>query len=172
MKRRVVAAITAATMANFIQAGSALAANEAAPQIHESLTQAPAAPYDEAADARNQVDAAIAHAAAAHKFVLIDFGGNWCPDCRVAAGVLAMDEVKPWIDRNFDVVFVDIGRMKKNLDIAARYGVKIVAVPTMVVVDPQGRMVNAGNPAALQDARGMSPQAIVDTINGWIHKPA
>jgi len=26
--------------------------------------------------------------------------------------------------------------------------------------------------AALQDAHSMSPQAIVDTIYGWIHKPA
>jgi hypothetical protein len=43
-------------------------------------------------------------------------------------------------------------------------------VPTIIILDPKGRMLNAGNPAALKDARGMTPQAIVDTINGWIQQ--
>jgi len=58
------------------------------------------------------------------------------------------------------------------LDIAGKYGVKIRAVPTIIVLDPQSRMVNSGNPDALKDARGMTPQAIVDTIYGWTQKPA
>lgn len=148
------------------------AAAASAPQVHEPLTAAavPASPYDETADAKAQVAAAIARAAAAHKFVLLEFGGNWCPDCRVTAGVLALDEVKPWVDKTFEVVPIDVGRMTKNLDIAERYGVKVKAVPTIIVLDAEGRMLNQGNPAALSDARSMTPQAIVDTLDGWIEK--
>ncbi len=151
-------------------AGSAFAAPISAPKVDASLTSAPLAPYDETADAHAQVVAAIARAADTHKFVLIDFGGNWCPDCRVTAGVLAMDQVKPWIATMFEVVMVDVGRMNKNMDIGEHYGVHVKAVPTMIILDPAGHMLNASNPAALQDARGMSPQAIVDTLNGWIQK--
>ena len=129
-------------------------------------------PYDEQADAHKDVALGIARAAATHKYVLIEFGGNWCPDCRVTAGVLGMDEVDSWIDKTFTVVPVDVGRMNKNLDIAEAYGVKIVAVPTIIVLDSEGHMVNSGNPAALKDARGMTPQAIVDTLSGWIAKPS
>ncbi len=150
--------------------GAARAAG-AAPQVAEPLTSVPAAPYDETADAPAQVAAAIARAAASHKFVLLAFGGNWCPDCRITAGVLALPDVRPWVEKNFEEVSIDIGRLNKNMDIAERYGVRVIAVPTIVILGPDGKMLNAGNPAALKDARGMSPQAIVDTINGWIQKP-
>jgi thiol-disulfide isomerase/thioredoxin len=149
-------------------APAALAAS--APKVAEPLTASavPAAPYDESADAHADVARAIAAAQAGHKFVLIDFGGNWCPDCRVTAGVLGLPSVQPWLGQTFVPVMVDVGRMKKNLDIAAAYGVRITAVPTIVVLDDKGHILNAGNPAALSDARSMSPQAIVDTLNGWI----
>jgi thioredoxin 1 len=147
-------------------------AADPAPQVREQLTASsiPATPYDESANAGTDVAAAIARAAADHKFVLLDFGGNWCPDCRVTAGVLELDDVKPWVDKTFEVVTVNVGRMNRNLDIAERYGVKIKAVPTIIILDSQGRMLNAGNPAALSDARSMTPQAIVDTLHGWIEK--
>jgi thiol-disulfide isomerase/thioredoxin len=141
------------------------------PQIHEALTAPPAAPYDELADAHAQVEAALARAAASHKFVLLDFGGNWCPDCRVTAGVLALDEVKPWVERTFEVVAIDVGRRNKNMDIAERFNVHVQGVPTIIILDSSGKVVNSGNPSALQDARSMTPQAIVDTINGWIQTP-
>jgi thiol-disulfide isomerase/thioredoxin len=147
-------------------------AADPAPQVHDPLTQVPPAPYSESADAHADVALALSRAAATHKYVLLDFGGNWCPDCRVTAGVLEMKEVQPWIARNFIVVPIDVGRMNKNLDIAESYGQKIHAVPTIVVLDASGKMVNAGSPTALQDARSMTPQAIVDTLNGWIHNPS
>jgi len=143
------------------------------PQVTEQLTAAavPAHPYDETADAHADVAQAIARAAATHKYVLLDFGGNWCPDCRVTAGVMAISGVESWVNRNFVVAMIDAGRMNKNLDIAQTYGVTIKAVPTIIVLDAEGHVLNAGNPAALKDARGMSPQAIVDTLNGWIQNP-
>jgi thioredoxin 1 len=142
-----------------------------APQVHETLTAVPQAPYSETADAHADLALALSRAAATHKYVLLDFGGNWCPDCRVTAGVLEMKEVQPWVERNFIVVPVDVGRMKKNLDIAQTYGLDIHAVPTIAILDGTGKMINSGNPTALKDARGMTPQAIVDTLNGWIQNP-
>ena len=125
-------------------------------------------PYDEAADAHAAVAGAKARAKAGHKYLLLDFGGNWCPDCRVLAGVLDLPEVKPAVQQTFEVVSIDVGRRTKNLDIAQQYGVAVQGVPMLVIVDPDGHFVNSGNPSALSDARSMSPQAIVDTIYGWI----
>jgi thiol-disulfide isomerase/thioredoxin len=155
---------------------AARATGNAAPQIHEALTAVPVAPYDETADAHQAVSSALARARQSGKLVLLDFGGNWCPDCRFTAGVLALGDVKPWIDRNFEVVLIDIGRLNKNMDIGDGYGVHVKAVPTIIILDPtgldpKGRMLNSGNPTALKDARGMTPQAIADTIYGWIQAP-
>ncbi len=144
---------------------------EPAPRVAEELNTVPATPYDVSADAHKAVAEALVRAARSGKFVLLDFGGNWCPDCRVTAGVLELPDVKPWVDRNFEVVPIDIGRLDKNMDIGERYDVRVKAVPTIIILDSHGRMINGGNPAALKDARGMTPQAIVDTLDGWIQKP-
>jgi thiol-disulfide isomerase/thioredoxin len=147
-------------------------ANAQPPEVKSALVAPFPGPYDESADAHAEVAAAITRAAANHKFVLLDFGGNWCPDCRVTAAALSLSDIKPWIDKNFEMVKIDIGHLNKNMDIGDRYNVHVTAVPTIIILDPQGRMMNAGNPAALKDARGMSAQAIVDTIDGWIEKPS
>jgi thiol-disulfide isomerase/thioredoxin len=125
------------------------------------------APYDSAADAHAQVDAAFAAARATGRKVLIDFGGNWCPDCRMLAGVLQVPAVRRWTDQNFATVMVDIGRRNKNLDIAAKYGVKIEGVPAVAVLTPDGKLLNGGHVDALADARSWSQQAVVDLLAKW-----
>ncbi len=137
------------------------------PKVTEALKSPLPLPYDETADAKRQLAEALNRAKSDGKLVLADFGGNWCPDCRILAGTLALGEVKPVVDQNFETVMIDVGRLTKNLDIAARYGVTVTAVPTIIILDGDGRRINGGNPAALSDARSMSPQAIVDTIFGW-----
>ena len=47
-------------------------------------------PYDEAADANAAVDRARSEARRKGKRLIIDLGGNWCPDCRVLAGTMAL----------------------------------------------------------------------------------
>jgi thioredoxin-like negative regulator of GroEL len=148
---------------------SAAGAPTAAPKLAAGLPPSSVAhPYNESADARADAAQAIARAEASKKYVLLDFGGNWCPDCRALAGVLELEDVKRAVQRTFEVAMIDIGRRDKNLDIAARYGIDVRAVPLVIVLDPDGRFVNARNPTALSNAHDMSAQAIVDTIFGWL----
>ena len=96
-------------------------------------------------------------------------GGNWCPDCRVLAGVLALPELKPFVERHFVIVDVDIGRYDKNLDIADRYGAHYDrGAPAILVVDPRhNRLINTGHTLALRDARHMTPQGLADWLAQW-----
>ncbi len=146
---------------------SLMAAAPLAPTLPPGQATPVAAPYDTSADAHAQVAAAIQAARATHRRVLLDFGGNWCPDCRMLAGVLAVPEVKAWSEEHFSTVMIDVGRMKKNMDIAAKYGVKITAVPTVLVVTPDGIVVNADKAFALSDDRSWSQQAVVDQLAKW-----
>ena len=138
-----------------------------APSLPAGQATPVAAPYNTSADAHKQVAGAIEAARATHRRVLLDFGGNWCPDCRMLAGVLAEPAVKSWTEEHFATVMIDVGRMKKNMDIAAKYGVKITAVPTVLVVTPDGVVVNADKPFALSDDRSWSQQQIVDQLAKW-----
>jgi thiol-disulfide isomerase/thioredoxin len=129
----------------------------------------PGHPYDENADADRAVDAAFARAMHERKLVLIDLGGNWCPDCRILAGVMELPEVRAFLDAHFVAVSVDIGRFNKNLDIPARFGItgRLEGVPSVLIVTPDGRLLDNGHVAALADARTLTPQAIADWLAQW-----
>jgi thiol-disulfide isomerase/thioredoxin len=127
-------------------------------------------PYDEKADASAAVAAAKARAQAEHKLLLIDLGGNWCPDCRILAGTIEQPELKAFVDAHYAAVTVDVGRFDKNLQIPARYGItkRLDGVPSVLVVDPlSDRLIDAGHVAALSDARHMTPQALADWLAQW-----
>ncbi len=132
-------------------------------------------PYDPQADADAKavdakVAAARARALAEHKLLLIDMGGNWCPDCRILAGTMELPSIKSFVDAHYVEVTVDAGRrMNQNGQIAARYGVpKLAGVPSVFIVDPASdRLVDAGHTPALSDARHMSPQGLADWLAQW-----
>ena len=127
-------------------------------------------PYDEHAKGMAAVDAARARARTAHKLLLIDLGGNWCLDCRILAGTMALPDLAPWVAQHYEVVTVDIGRYDRNLDVQAHYGLsgRLVGVPSLLVVDPRtDRLINTGHTPALADARGLTPQALADWLAQW-----
>ena len=127
------------------------------------------APYDPKRDARRDVDAALARAKASGKPVLIDFGANWCVDCRVLAGVLELPEMRSWVASKFELVQVDIGRFDRNLDIARRFGVtELGAVPALFVIDPRsGKLRNKAEVLGLGDSRLLQPQEMADWLARW-----
>jgi thiol:disulfide interchange protein len=129
----------------------------------------PDRPYDESANADAAVSGAFARARAEHKLVLIDLGGNWCGDCRVLAGLMELPEMHRFLDEHYVTVSVDVGRFNRNLQIPAHFGItqRLEGVPSILVAEPEGRLVNADHIAALADARSMTPQAIADWFAQW-----
>jgi hypothetical protein len=145
-----------------------------APKVHiASLEQLPTPlpyPYDEAANANGAVAAAKAKARALGKLLLIDLGGNWCGDCRVLAGVMALPDVKRFLAAHYVEVSVDVGRFDRNLQIPAHYGIthRLEGVPSILIVDPKtDKLLNPGRVSALADARSMTPQALADWLAQW-----
>lgn len=127
-------------------------------------------PYDEHADADKAVAAAFARARLSHKRVLIDLGGNWCGDCLVLANLMELPELKTFMQANFEMVSVDVGRFNKNLQVPARFGItqRLEGVPSILIVEPDGKtLVDAGHVSALADARHMTPQGLADWLAQW-----
>ena len=127
-------------------------------------------PYDDKADASADVAAAKARALAQRKLLMIDLGGNWCPDCRILAGTMEVQPLKAFVEAHYVVVTVDVGRFDKNLQIPAHYGLmkRLEGVPSLLIVDPASdKLLDAGHTAALADARSMGPQALADWLAQW-----
>lgn len=153
--------------------GTALSQTVAAPRLKaRTLAQLPLplpAPYDPSRDSGRDVDAALARAKRSGKPLLIDFGANWCVDCRVLAGVLELPEMRSWIASHFELVQVDIGEFDRNLDMPRRFGAaSLEAVPAILVVDPRtGRLRNRDDILGLGDARLLQPQQMADWLARW-----
>jgi thioredoxin 1 len=119
--------------------------------------------YDEGADAKAQVQAGLAAAKQARVPVLVVFGANWCPDCRVLDLAFKEGASAPLIREHFKVVKVDVGRFDRNVDLAQAYGVPLKkGIPAVAVLSPEGRVIYTTKSGELADARAMGEQGIHD----------
>jgi len=149
----------------------AAAATAAAPSVPAQATVDLSAPYDANADPAKDIAAALVAAQAGHKYVLLDFGANWCPDCLVLAQLFEDPAVKPFLEAHFVVARVDVGQWDRNLDIAARYDNPIaVGIPAVVVLDTSGKMVATTKAGELANARTATAQDILACLQKWAPK--
>lgn len=126
--------------------------------------------YDEKANANQVVDDAMAKAKKTHKLLLIDEGGNWCPDCVVLHNLMLVPAMQKFIDAHYVVAMVDVGKFDRNPQIAARYGYteRLKGVPTILVVDPKtDKVINSEQVFALSNAGHQTPQDLADYLAHW-----
>ena len=169
MLRSLAAATAVLVLLSAAAAGAATAPTVEISSFRQLRTPLPY-PYDEKADANAAVAAALSRARREHKLLIIDLGGNWCADCRILAGTMALPSLSAFVNGRFVVVFVDVGRFDRNLQIPAHYGItkRLEGVPSLLIVDPTAdRLLDAGQDAALSDARYMSPQSLADWLARW-----
>jgi thioredoxin 1 len=124
--------------------------------------------YPAPGQAKSDLAAALAASAAAHKRVILDFGGNWCPDCRVL-DLYFHDSVNgPILEANYILVHVNIGRMNENLDIAERYQIPLrKGVPALAVLSERGELLYSQRTGEFEAMRGMQSSAVTDFLVHW-----
>ena len=123
-------------------------------------------PYDEIADASENISEAIETAKLENKYVLLQMGGNWCPDCRTLGEYFSRPEIKKWLDDRIVLVSVDVGEWNRNLDIVEEYGNPISeGIPALVLLDSKNEVVFATLAGELASARSMSKNDLIDWLN-------
>jgi thiol:disulfide interchange protein len=124
--------------------------------------------YSETANPKADVAAALAKAKREHKRVIVDFGGDWCPDCQVLDIYFHQAPNADLLDKNFVLVHVSIGHMDKNLDIAAKYGVPInKGVPALAVLTAEGKVVYSQAAGEFEDMRNMDASSVTAFLKKW-----
>ena len=122
--------------------------------------------YPSVDSAGTDIDAALAAARREHKRVILDFGGDWCPDCQVLNIYFQQDTNAELLARNFVRVNINIGHLDANKDIARRYGVALKGVPALAVLDGDGKVVYAQN-KEFSDMRHLDSSALTDFLKQW-----
>src|ERR1700736_3852772 len=77
--------------------------------------------YPAPEQAETDLAKALQNAAASHRRVIVDFGGNWCPDCHVLDLYFHDAANNPILEAAYVLVHINVGHMDHNLDIAERY---------------------------------------------------
>ncbi len=144
-----------------------LAASLIAATPAQAQTAAPKPVYNEQADARAELNKALAEAHAQNKNVLVVFGANWCKDCHALAGKMATGTLASHVDQRFVVLKVDVGRFDKNVDLATQMGVPLKkGIPAVAVLKNDGTMASATSGGELADARSMGDDAVLRVFEG------
>jgi thiol:disulfide interchange protein len=124
--------------------------------------------YPDPSQARADLAAALKTAAATHRRVLLDFGGNWCPDCQVLDIYFHDARNRTILEENFVLVDINIGRMDANLDLAERYGVPLRrGVPALAVLGEHGELLYSQKNGEFEDMRHLESGALTEFLLKW-----
>ena len=127
--------------------------------------------YPADADAHAEIKEAEKKAAAEQKRVLLVFGANWCYDCHVLDLAFHRPDFAA-VMAGYEVVHVDLGvDEKKNADLVKQFDVPLnKGIPALAVAESDGKLVVSQKNGEFEDARSLTPQALLEFLNKW--KPA
>jgi thiol:disulfide interchange protein len=124
--------------------------------------------YPPPAQAKADLAAALKTAAATHRRILLDFGGNWCGDCQVLDFYMHDDRNRPLIESSFVVVHINVGHIDANLDLAEKYGVPLnKGVPALAVLSDRGALLYSQKNGEFEAMRRMESSALTEFLVQW-----
>jgi hypothetical protein len=125
--------------------------------------------YPADADAHAEIKEAEERAARAHKRLLLVFGANWCFDCHVLDLAFQGPDLAPVLTANYELVHVDLGPdSHKNADLVQQYDIPLdKGVPALAVADSDGKLVVSQKNGEFEDARGLTPEVLMEFLNKW-----
>jgi len=90
------------------------------------------------------VQQALSRAGDGDRLALVVLGANWCHDSRALASRLHRSPLAELIQKDYELVFVDVGFYDKGREVAQQFGVAhYYATPTVLIIDPlSGQLVN------------------------------
>ena len=124
--------------------------------------------YDPAANAHTEIHDAVLEAEHQHKRIILDFGGNWCGDCKVLDYYFHQPPNVTLLSRNFILVDINIGEYDQNLDLAQQYGIPLkLGVPALAVLSSDGQLLYSQRNGEFEKMAHMAPSTVTDFLNRW-----
>jgi len=129
-----------------------------------------AAVYPSVKQAAADIQAAVTQAQKEHKRVLVDFGANWCTDCRVRDSNFHKPENADLLSANFVVVHVNVGEdgITDNFSVAEQYDIPLKkGIQAMAVLDSSGKAIFSQRNGEFEAMRSMDPASVHEFLEHW-----
>lgn len=125
--------------------------------------------YEVEADAKVQVENAIAQAKEEGKHVFLKIGGNWCKWCYYFHEFIEEDEeIKSLMDTHYITVPINYSKENKNLEVMEmlefpqRFG-----FPVFVILDSEGNRLHTQNSAYLESDESYDQKEVSRFLSQW-----
>ena len=126
--------------------------------------------YPSDADPKEEIANALKQAATEKKRVLLVFGANWCYDCHVLDRAIHDGAAGKIVSERFVLVYVDIGEVNKNLDLAKEYKIPLEkGVPAVAILGSDGKLLYGSRDGEFEAARKMMKKDLVAFLDRWKH---
>ena len=125
--------------------------------------------YNPNADAKANIEIAIAKANTEGKHVLVQIGGNWCRWCiAFNKKVTENDTLNDVLEANYITYHLNYSNenlnedVLKELDYPQRFG-----FPVFVILDGNGKRLHTQNSVYLEEGKGHNTKKILKFFNHW-----
>ncbi len=125
--------------------------------------------YNPDADAKEEVAAAVAKAAAEGKHVFLQVGGNWCPWCIKFHHMIAEDaKLDSLLHANYEVVLVNYSKENDNHQLLATLGFpQRFGFPVFVILDEKGNVLHTQDSWYLEQDKAYSREKAEHLFLMW-----
>lgn len=153
-------------IASFIIIGYGVEAQTAAAPVKLTDT---AKLYHPDADARADIANAVKKAAAEHKNVLLQIGGNWCIWCiRFNDLVIHDADLNKYVRDNYVIVHVNYSKENMNEKLLADLGYpQRFGFPVFIVLDDKGNRLHTQNSSYLEEGKGHGKDKVMGFFHDW-----
>lgn len=122
--------------------------------------------YDRDADGERQLARALRQAARTDKRVLLNLGANWCGDSQAMHRLLGNNpDIAAEVRAHYTLVPVDVNNRvtpRRNAALVARLGDPLKkGLPTLLVLTPDGRLLNDTPDERLDDEDHQFPEKVL-----------
>jgi len=115
-----------------------------------------------------------------HKHVLLNFGADWCMECRILDKLFAEPSVATFLRTNFVVVRVPVGGMvglnyaELNSDVIRQYGVfttrENAGIPSIVILDSAGAVIARTDKGEWRHKEALTADTVIRALREWAPK--
>ena len=104
-----------------------------------------------------------------NKQPIVIFGANWCPDARLLEGVMRLPAVKDFLERNTNILNIDVGEYEINTALFKMFDRNIQdGIPRVFIMNRMGQNINLHVNENMRRAREYSVQDIFDYFQEFV----
>jgi thioredoxin-related protein len=125
--------------------------------------------YNPAADAKADIQAAVAQAAQDGKHVLLQIGGNWCGWCIAFTNqVNNSDTLRKAVTDQYVLYHLNYSQENMNEEVLASLGYpQRFGFPVFVILDGKGNRLHTQNSEYLESGKGYNSKRVLEFFNSW-----